>query len=84
MNEKTLRALIDAGAIKNVHIIANGALFHVDIDTLNDSVTALTLKGKIKTWSTVDTAAKWVHSLGFGRAQLDLEKWQPRQKALGL
>ncbi len=84
MNEKTLRALIDAGAVKRVRIIANGSLFHVDADTLNDTVTAHTLKGGIKTWSSLDTAARWVRSLGIGTAQIDIGKWQPGQKELRL
>ena len=82
MNEKTLRALVEAGAIKHVRIIANGACFHVEADTLNGSVTASTLKGAVKTWATLDATAKWVRLFGVGRVQLDVEKWQPMQKSL--
>ncbi|MCP5344173.1 MAG: hypothetical protein H7A05_06095, partial [Pseudomonadales bacterium] len=60
MNEKTLRALIEAGAIRKVRIIADGSLFHVEVDTSVTTVTATTLAGSIKTWSTLDTCAKWV------------------------
>lgn len=84
MNEKTLRALVDAGAVKRIRIIADGALFHVEADTPNGSVTAFTLKGSVKTWSSLDTAAKWVRSLGLGVAQIHIAKWQPGQRALGL
>jgi hypothetical protein len=84
MNEKTLRALVDAGAVKRVPIIANGGLFHIEADTPNGHVTASTLKGAVKTWSSLDTAAKWVRSLGLGTAQVDITKWQPGQKGLGL
>ena len=82
MDEKTLRALIEAGAVKSVHIIANGSLFYIELDTQNGSITALTLKSRVKTWSSLDTAAKWVRSLGFGKASIQLEKWQPSQKAI--
>jgi len=82
MNEKTLRALIDAGAIKRIRIIAEGATIHVEADTPNGTVTALTLKGAVKTWSTLDTAAKWVRSLGIGKAQIDVAKWQPGQRGM--
>ncbi|HID81458.1 MAG TPA: hypothetical protein EYH06_13420 [Chromatiales bacterium] len=84
MNEKTLRALIDAGAVKRIRIIADGALFHVEADTVNGSITAFTLKGAVKTWRSLDTAAKWVRSLGIGTAQIYIAKWQPGQKGLGL
>lgn len=84
MNEKTLRALVDAGAVKCIRIVADGAVFHVEADTPNGSVTAFTLKGKVKTWTSLNTAAKWIRSLGFGQAQIDITRWQPEQKGLGL
>jgi len=33
MDEKTLRALIEAGSVKALHIIADGSLFHVEVIT---------------------------------------------------
>ena len=80
MNEKTLRALVDAGAVKRIDIIANGGLFHIEADTPNGHITASTIKGAVKTWSSLDTAAKWVRSLGLGAAQIDITEWQPGQK----
>lgn len=84
MDEKTLRALVEAGAIKKIHIIGHGALLHVEADTKTGSVTALTVKGTAKTWRSLDTAAKWVRSLGIGVAQIDISKWQPGQRGLKL
>ncbi|MEO5344070.1 MAG: hypothetical protein H7842_12175 [Gammaproteobacteria bacterium SHHR-1] len=84
MDEKTLKALIAAGAVKRVHIIANGGHFYVRIDTPNDSFTALTLKGTAKIWTSLDSAAKWIRALGLGNARLDLVNWQPGQRGLGL
>lgn len=84
MNEKTLRALVNAGAVRRVRIIADGALFHVEADTATGPLTAATLKGKAKTWRSLDAAARWVRALGVGTAQLDLSLWQPGQRALDL
>jgi hypothetical protein len=84
MDEKTLRALVSAGAVKRVRIIGDGALFHVEADTPNGSVSALTLKGTPKTWRSLDSAAKWVRGLGMGSAQVDLAKWRPEQRSLML
>jgi hypothetical protein len=39
MNEKTLRALIEAGAVRKVRIIADGSVFHVEADTPTNTVT---------------------------------------------
>ena len=84
MNEKTIRALVEAGAIKNVLLIADGAAVHVDIVTQAGATTATTNRGGIKTWATLDSAAKWIKSLGIGRAQLDISRWLPGQKGLTL
>jgi hypothetical protein len=84
MDEKTLRALVEAGAIKRIRIIGDGAFLHVEADTKRGPITALTLKGTAKTWSSLDTAAKWVRSLGIGVAQIDIAKWQPNQRGLKL
>lgn len=85
MDEKTIRTLVEAGAVRRIHIIADGGLFHVDVVTANrDVVTALTSKGAIKTWSALDSAAKWVRSLGIGQVQLDIAHWRPGQKTLRL
>lgn len=84
MNQQTLRALAEAGAIKRVRIVGRGACFHVEGDTPKGSFVACTMDGKTKTWSTLDTAAKWVRGLGLGRAQLHIGEWQPDQRALRL
>ena len=80
MNEKILRALVEAGAIKKVKITAEGSTIYVEAYTGSEATTAKTIKGKLKTWSKVDSAAKWVRSLGIGQMQLDIAKWSPDQK----
>ena len=80
MDEKMLKTMVAAGAIKNINIIANGAKFHVEAKTPNGAVTAETQKAKVKTWVTLDAAAKWVRSLGVGSAHISLSHWQPGQR----
>ena len=82
MDEKTLRLLIDNGAIKQIKIIGNGGLLHVEVITPTGNHTATTLKGKLKTWTNLNSAAKWVRSLGIGTIQLNIERWQPNQKVM--
>lgn len=84
MNEKTLRALVEAGAVKRVRIVADGARFHVEAVTATATVVALTTKGAVKTWGTLDASAKWVRALGIGSAHLDVSRWQPEQRPLGI
>ncbi len=84
MNEKTLRALVEAGAVRRIRIVADGARFHVEADTPTASVVVATTKGTIKTWSSLDASAKWVRALGIGTAQIELSRWQPNQRPLAL
>ena len=84
MNEKILRALVEAGAIKKIKITAEGSTIYVKAFAGSEVTTAKTIKGKLKTWRSIDSAAKWVRSLGIGRIQMDISKWQPEQKHLNL
>jgi len=82
MDDRMLRAMVAAGAIKKINSIASGARFHVEANTPNGAVTAETRKGKVKTWVTLDAAAKWVRGLGMGDAHINLTHWQPGQREL--
>ena len=82
MDERMLKALVAAGAVKHVSIIASGARFHVEAKTPNGAVTAETRKGKLKTWVTLDAAARWVRNLGVGGAHVNLAHWQPGQREM--
>ena len=82
MNEKTLRALVAAGAVKRLRIIADGARFHVEADTATVTLVASTSKGAPKTWGSIDASAKWVRALGIGTVQLDVSRWLPDQRGL--
>ena len=84
MDERMLKAMVAAGAIKNVDIIASGARFHVEARTPNGADTAETHKGKVKTWVTLDAAAKWVRGLGIGGARVNMTHWQPGQRELSV
>lgn len=83
MNSKTLKALIDAGAVKSGEIIADGSKIHVRVVTnKNEPIIIQTTKGTVKTWSTIDAASKWLRSLGLGRMSLDVSKWTPDQRSM--
>ena len=84
MDGKTLKALIEAGAIRRVRVIGDGSVFRVEADTQTGPVIINTLAGKLKTWTTLDAAARWIHSLGIGTLQVELGRWQPGQRGLKL
>ena len=82
MNEKMLRTMVDAAAVKRARIIANGARFHVEVDAPGRSFTVETGKGALRTWTSIDSAAKWLRNLGIGQVALELAHWAPGQKSL--
>jgi len=83
MNSTTLKALIEAGAIKSVCIVADGGVVHAAITTgSGNSQPATTLKGDIKTWSTIDSAAKWLRNQGIGSMKLNVDRWRPAQRTM--
>jgi len=82
MNEKIMKAMVATGVVKKIDIVASGGRFHIEANTPNGPVTAETQKGKVKTWVSLDAAAKWVRSLGIGSAQLKLANWQPGQREI--
>ena len=81
MNEKTLRALVCAGAVKRMRIIGDGSRFRVEADTPAGSHIAQTMKGHPRTWGSLDATAKWLRSIGVATAQLDVSRWVPEQRS---
>ena len=84
VNERTIRALVEAGAVRKVILITDGATVHVDIFTQAGATTATTIRGGIKTWATIDSSAKWIKGLGIGKAQLEISRWLPGQRGMSL
>ena len=80
MNNKMLKGLVEAGAVKALSIIASGSVLFAEILTLSGDIT--TQAGAIKTWSTIDSAAYWLKTLGLGTMKLEVGKWMPNQRGL--
>ena len=84
MDRRSLKALIDAGAIKRARIIAQGDDFRVEIDSPGRSFTIETAKGGLRTWRTIDATAKWLRSIGIAESNLNVAHWSPEQRSLPL
>lgn len=84
MDGQKLKVLIDAGALKGVRIVGNGAHLYVEGETRNGTFSVTTLDGRPKTWRTIDAAAKWIRDLGAATIELQLQGWQPSQRGLPL
>ncbi len=84
MKRDTLKALIDAGALKAVRIIGRGSQLYVEGETRNGSFSVLMTDGSPKTWKTIDACARWIRDLGVADIELDIKSWQPGQRDLPL
>jgi len=84
MDERALKALVDAAAIRRARIVAQGELLHVEIDSPGRSFTIETSKGGLRTWRSIDAVAKWLRSVGIAQSQLDVARWAPGQRSLPL
>jgi hypothetical protein len=74
--------MVDAAPVKRARIIANGARFHVEVDAPGRSFTVETGKGSVRTWPSIDSAAKWLRNLGIGQVALELAHWTPGRRWL--
>jgi hypothetical protein len=82
MNEKGLRTLLDAAAVKRVRVIAQGARFRVEVDAPGNTYTIATGKGGLRLWPNLLSTAKWLKGVGIADMRLDLKHWSPDQKEL--
>ena len=79
MNERELKLLLEAGALKSIQVIAQGSLFHVEAKTTVASKIVMTARGDVRQWRTIDSCAKWLRKAGVGRVELDFQNWQIKQ-----
>ena len=83
MNELTIKALVEAGAIKKIQVVADASHFYVEVETPSGSATASTIKGAVKTWASLDAVAKWLRRMGIGSSiNLNISRWQPGQRRI--
>lgn len=85
MNERELKLLLEAGAIKSILVTAQGSMFHVEAKTVGAAAKVLmTGRGEVRQWRSIDSCAKWLRKAGIGNADLDFQNWQIGQKHLTL
>jgi hypothetical protein len=84
VDEKMLRTLVDAGALRKVQIVGNGALLYVVVNYGTKTEKVLTQRGSLRTWASLDSVARWLRGLGLGKAELELAGWAPGQRGLKL
>ena len=84
MNERDLKLLLEANAIKSVVITGQGCRFHVEVKTQSSNKIVMTGRGEVRQWSSLDACAKWLRKNGIGQATIHIDQWQPEQKSLTL
>ena len=62
-------------------LVAEGSKIHALVTNINKSTSVIhTNKGSIKTWASLDSAAKWLRQMGLGSFSVEVTKWTPNQK----
>lgn len=84
MNERELKLLLEAGAVKSILITAQGSMFHVEAKTAGTAKVLMTGRGDVRQWRSIDSCAKWLRKAGAGKADLDFQNWQVGQQGLDL
>lgn len=75
MNERELKLLIEAGAVKLILITAQGSMFHVEAKTAGAAKVLMTGRGDVRRWRSIDSCARWLRKTGVGKADLDFQNW---------
>lgn len=75
MNERELKLLIEAGAVKLILITAQGSMFHVEAKTARAAKVLMTGRGDVRQWRSIDSCARWLRKTGVGKADLDFQNW---------
>ncbi|WOD10665.1 hypothetical protein RPW65_16690 [Pseudomonas sp. NyZ704] len=75
MNERELKLLIEAGAVKLILITAQGSMFHVEAKTAGAAKVLMTGRGDVRQWRSIDSCARWLRKTGVGKADLDFQNW---------
>lgn len=76
MNERELKLLVEAGAVKEITITAQGNSFHIEARTAGADKILMTGRGNVRQWRSLDSCAKWLRKIGIGKAGLDFQSWQ--------
>lgn len=83
LKRPALQALIEAGAVRKMRLVARGANFHAEVETASGVVqVAATGRGQPRQWRSLDAAARWARDLGVGEINVSISQWAPAQKGL--
>ena len=82
LKRPALQALIEAGAVRKMRLVAQGASFHAEVETASGVQVAATGRGHPRQWRSLDSAARWARDLGMGEVNVNLSQWTPAQRDL--
>ena len=70
MNERALKLLLEASAVKSLLIMAQGSSFHLQVKTAGGAKVLLTARGDVRQWRSIAACAKWLRNLSPADAEL--------------
>lgn len=83
INHNALTLLVEAGAITNATVKADGDIWSL-IVLVGDTQKTVMAKnsGKPRIWRKLDTLAKYLQKLGLNKFEIDISNYAPDQKSL--
>lgn len=83
IDEETFRKLFAVGAVRccDVHIREEGRAFLFYTLTVGETGYIVTKRGREKTYL-VETALRFLHSIGFSSVRVDMSSWSLHQESL--
>lgn len=80
MKQPVLKALIEAGSVREVDVIGQGSVFGIRFRVGMTQHVLETARGGARTFAGLQPCAAYLRSLGIGHIRVDLTGWTPDQK----
>jgi len=68
---ETLRALVEAGSVRDALVTADGRKWHVEISVGMARRAVATRRGQLRQWSSLDAVARYLRGMGVARWMVD-------------
>jgi hypothetical protein len=82
ISERTLREMASSGAISRVRFIGQGDSFSLVISCGMRDKALRAKRGHVREFKSLDSAARYVRSLGLSELEVNVSAWDPSQRTL--
>lgn len=81
LSHTQLVGLISMNAVQTVDLVADGPdRFCIRV---NGSAKLMSQRSGVRYFKSTETALRYLHEMGIGRVQIDMQDWRPQRRAIG-